>query len=514
VTESTSLTDRKRIIYLIAPRTPDSFWTMQRAVDLVGAKTLMPNSALATLVALAPRELPIEFRYCDDNLADYDPQMECDLVAITGFTLHLSRIQEISAAFRARGIPVALGGAFASLTPDQARPLADHLFIGEAEHTWPEFLQDWLQDDPKDLYHQETHIDMANSPAPDWSFVDGQDYLYFTVQTSRGCPFNCDFCNSVQLVGRKYRHKSIDQIMTEVKKAYAMGAETIFFSDDNFFVKKEFSSALLDALIEWNTSLERPISFSCQITVAVGHDEELVKRMADARFSAAFVGVESLRKECLDEVNKGHLGRFDAYQSITTLGRYGIIPFIGLIVGFDHDNAGTFENLRKFLDETGSPFASISILNAPENTRLYNRMKEAGRIDEAFTGVWHFSTNIIPVGMPLQTLLTSHRKLFSDLYEPENFEHRALAWLTGVEYVSDLYTNSKTNWKKMLRVVHIFRHFALHSDKRGRKLLFNLVRKTWKQNPRLLKKVFTIISQYPHYRAFSHDASWQTTKDS
>ena len=501
---------RNRVVYLVAPRNPDSFWTMRASFRLVGARTLMPNSALGTLLSLTPEGMPVEYRYCDDNLTDYDPEIDCDLVALTGFTLHTDRIREISAAFRSRGIPVALGGTFASLTPDQARPLADHLFIGEAEHTWPAFLNDWLNGTPKDLYRQVERVDLADSPAPDWSFIKGQDYLYFTVQASRGCPNNCDFCNSVQLVGRRYRHKSIDQIMTEVRNAQSMGAETVFFSDDNFIVNRAFSIELLDALIAWNTSLDRPISFSCQATVTVGHDEELVRRMADARFSVAFLGVESLRPDCLEEVNKGHLSRFDARTTVTTLSRYGIIPFIGLIVGFDHDDDGTFAELKEFLQETGSPIASISVLNAPEDTELYRRMKAKDRIDDDFAGVWHFSTNIVPVTMPLETLLDSHRKLFLDLYEPDQFEERTMAWLTGVEYFSDLYPDTKTNWSKMRKAVRIFRHFTFHPDKGYRRLFFNVLKRTWRHNPRLIKKAFTILSQYPHYRGFSHDASWQT----
>jgi len=481
---------------------------MQRTVDVVGARTLMPNSALATLVALTPDDAGVEYVYCDENLEELDSGMSCDLVGITGFTLHARRIGEISAIFRARGIPVALGGTFATLTPEEAAPLADHLFVGEAELTWPAFLRDWAAGEARPVYRQESHIDMKLSPPPDWSMVRGKDYLYFTVQTSRGCPHNCDFCNSVRLVGRKYRHKTVSQTMTEIRNAHAMGAETVFFSEDNFFVNKVFTRELLAEITRWNTSQERPISFSCQATVALGADEETVKAMSDARFSAVFLGVESLRKECLDEVNKGRLARYDVMQTVTTLNRYAILPFIGLIVGFDNDDESTFEEMERFLTDTGSPLASISVLNAPEGTRLYERMAQQGRIDEGFAGVWHFSTNIVPEAMSLEELLSRHRDLFTRLYQPSTFARRAWQWLDQVEYLTPLYSGSKRDWSKMRRAVRIFRYFLFHRSGEMRRMFFKVLRKGWKKNPRLVKKVFTVMSQFPHYYEFCNRASW------
>jgi radical SAM superfamily enzyme YgiQ (UPF0313 family) len=231
------MNNNKKCIYLINPLNPDNFWAMQSVVRAVGAKTLMPNAALATLVSLTPKDLDIEYIYCDENTSKIDWNTKCDLAAITGYTLHSERISEICAEFRKRNIPVALGGTFATLQREHARKLADHLFIYEAELTWPKFLKEWINGKAKDIYIQKEHVEMKDSPAPDWSFIKGKEYLYFAVQTSRGCPNNCDFCDAVKLVGHKYRTKTIDQIMIEIKNAYNAGAETIFFSEDNFFVK-------------------------------------------------------------------------------------------------------------------------------------------------------------------------------------------------------------------------------------------------------------------------------------
>jgi radical SAM superfamily enzyme YgiQ (UPF0313 family) len=476
---------------------------MQSSVEAVGVKTLMPNIALATLISLTPKDLPITYRYCDENIAPVDFDQACDLVALTGYTLHEDRIREISARFRARGVPVALGGSLATLYPDRARALCDHLFVGEAEYTWPEFLGQWARGHARDLYEQKSFIDLKDSPAPDWSFIRGRDYLYFALQTSRGCPNDCDFCDAIRLVGRKYRHKSVPQVMDEIRRAYDAGAETVFFSEDNFFVNRKFTRELLTEIIAWNTTLHRPLSFSCQATVTVGHDEEILRLLADARFAVVFLGVESVRKECLEEVNKGRMAGFDPVESVTAISRYGIIPFIGLIVGFDHDDERTFAEVEDFLERTGSPIASISVLNAPEGTRLYRRLDGQGRIRKKFEGHWHLLTNIVPVSMTFEELTVGHRTLFKKLYEPDAFERRALAWMSGIRYFTNLYRSSGTNWSKIKKFFPIVKFYLFREPRDVRAMFFRMLIRSWKINPRLIKKAITLMTQYCHYRDFA-----------
>ncbi|HOO71036.1 MAG TPA: radical SAM protein [Spirochaetota bacterium] len=498
-----------REIYLINPANPDNFWTMQSSVDAVGVKTLMPSIALATLVSLTPGDCAIKYSYGDENISSVDLKKNCDLVAITGYTLHEKRIAEIASAFRKRGVPVALGGSFATLYPDRAREMCDYLFIREAEYTWPLFLREWMQGNAKRIYEQKEFIDLNDSPPPDWSFVRGKDYLYFALQTSRGCPNNCDFCDAIRLVGRKYRHKSIEQIMAEIRNACDAGAETVFFSEDNFFVNRNFTKQLLTEIIAWNTTLPRPLSFSCQATVMIGEDDEILRLMADARFAVIFLGVESVRKECLAEVNKGHMTRFDPERSVKNISRYGIIPFIGFIVGFDHDDLNSFGEIEDFLVRTGSPIASISVLNAPEGTRLYERMESAGRIRKEFGGQWHLLTNIIPRSMTFEELTVRHRTLFKRVYEPAAFEQRVLTWMTGIEYFTTRYRDSSTNWSKLKKFFPILKFYFLREPRAVRSMFFRLLKQSWKINPRLIKKTITLMTQYCHY----HDFAEKTYRD-
>ncbi len=500
-------------IYLVAPRHPENFWSMQGTADILGAKTLMPNSALATLMALTPGDVNIEYALADENVTEIDFNFECDLVAVTGATLHSKRIHEICSKFVKKGKQVALGGAYASIEHDRCAGLADFHFIGEAEYTWPLFLKQWTEGSAEKEYRQDTYIDMIVSPAPDWSLIRTADYVNINVQTSRGCPNQCDFCDVIQYVGRKFRTKSVEQIMLELQNAMDIGSRTVFFSDDNFLGNRGFTRELLTRVIKWNVQQTRPLSFSTQITVQVADDEELLKMFADARFSVLFLGVETVRKESLEEVHKGQNLAKDIFERIRKISRFGIVPFIGLIVGFDHDDESVFEDLDHFLEETGSPIAGISLLNAPRHTPLYKRLKDEGRLaEDDFSGEWQLKTNVIPKKMSLDTLVRLYWEFFQDIYRPERFEDRLLKWLKNVDYFSDIYVNKKADSKQLLFGVRIFKHFIFNEPRDVRALFFRLLKKTWKIDPKLVRRFFTVITQYSHFFNFVSTKSETTSR--
>jgi radical SAM superfamily enzyme YgiQ (UPF0313 family) len=495
-------------IYLINPQTPENFWAMRGALDIVGKqKTLMQNTALLTLIALTPKDLDIEYFFCDENVTLIDWDLPCDLVGITGYTLQSERIGAISTRFRQRGIPVAIGGIHATIRPESVENICDHLFIGEAEYTWPQFLRDWIQNTAKAVYKQESFVDIKDTPAPDISYIYAKDYHYFALQTSRGCPNHCDFCDVIRVSGRKYRSKSIDRIMFEVKNAQVWGAETIFFSDDNFVVNRKFTMELLQEIIKWNKTLDRPLSFSTQATVMIGEDDEIVKLFADARFSVIFLGLETINKDCLKEVNKGQMIRYDPFQVISRISSYGIIPFIGMIVGFDHDTPNVFKEIEDFLDKTASPFASISVLNAPNGTPLYERMRKDGRLVEDFQGFWHLHSNFIPKQMTTKDLYYGQKALFKKIYEPEYFERRMIGWLKNVQYLTDIYSTKKKDIFRIIIIIKIFHHFIFRVPTPVRNMFWNILKMTWEINPRLIPKAVSALVQYWHYYDFSHKES-------
>ncbi|MGP8005321.1 MAG: radical SAM protein [Smithella sp.] len=497
-------------IFLVNPKTPDNFWAMRGALDIIDKhKTLMQNSALLTLIALTPQNLDVEYIFCDENIMPINWDIDCDLVGITGFTFQSERMEEISACFRKRGIPVVIGGIYATTQPECAEKISDHLFIGEAEYTWPQFLRDWFQGCAKSVYKQESFVDIKDTPAPDLSYISSKDYHYFSLQTSRGCPNQCDFCDVISVSGRKYRNKSIDQIMIEVKNAQSWGAETIFFSDDNFIVNRKFTMELLNEIIKWNKTLASPLSFSTQATVIIGEDVEMLKLLADARFSVIFLGLESINKDCLKEVNKGQMAQYDPFKVIPRISSYGILPFMGIIVGFDNDTPAVFKEIEDFLNITSCPFASISILNAPNGTPLHERMKKEGRLIEDFHGSWHLTSNIIPKQMNLEEIYHSQQTLFKKIYEPEYFEQRMIGWLKNVQYLTDLYSTRKKNIFRIILIIKIFYHFTFRVPPRVRNMFWNVLKAAGKINPRLISKAVSSLLQYWHYYEFWH-SSWRT----
>jgi radical SAM superfamily enzyme YgiQ (UPF0313 family) len=238
-------------------------------------------------------------------------------------------------------------------------------------------------------------------------------------------------------------------------------------------------------------------------------DDEILRLLADARFSVLFLGVESLREKCLQEVNKGHLAKFNVEQCINNISSYGIMPFTGFIVGFDNDDDKTFKEIAEFVARTSIPLVTISILNAPEQTRLYNRLKEQNRIYDSFKGGWHFSTNIKPLSIELNKLVSMHNQLFSGFYEPELFEQRITRWLDNIKYTSGLYRPSKTNLNKIIKLIKIIKYYFLHEPFHIFRFLIKILYKTLKNNPRSFKKAITIMIQYCHYYDFSHNVKME-----
>jgi radical SAM superfamily enzyme YgiQ (UPF0313 family) len=499
----------KRIL-LVAPRHPRTFWSMQGTVDLFGATTLMSNAALATLMALTPEDVSVEYMLADENVSKVRLDTRCDLVAITGATLHAPRIRELSSQFRAKGIPVALGGPFATIYRDECKDLADHLFVGEAEYTWPQFLRDWTGGRAEARYVQEAYIDLAFSPPPDWSLIKAADYLNVGIQTSRGCPNNCDFCDVIQYMGRQYRTKSIDQILTELRNAHATGIRSVFFSDDNFMGDKAFTKNLLRAVIDWNSSLKRPLSFSTQITIQAGDDDELLSLLADARFSVLFLGLETVRSSSLKEVHKSANASRDPTKRVRNITRHGILPFVGLIVGFDNDDEQVFDELDRFIEETPAPVVGISLLNAPKHTALYERLQKENRlVGRDFSGEWQLETNVIPKNMSAERLKELYWKLFRRVYEPERYELRLRNWIKQIEYTPALYPKAETDHKLLFKAFPvIWRFFTTRAS--VRKVFFANLRWAWQNERTQMSRMMITLAQFLHFFEFVQQGAEQT----
>jgi radical SAM superfamily enzyme YgiQ (UPF0313 family) len=499
----------RRRILLVNPAGQEDLWTMGGTARILGRKALMPCPALATLVALTPADLGVEYVLCDENVGRIPWNKHWDLVAVTGYSVHAARTATICKGFRARGVPVALGGIYATVEPDQARALADFLFLGEAEHTWPEFLRAWVQGRARSEYRQEQPIDMAHSPPPDWSLIRPTDYLLGAVQTTRGCPNRCEFCEVIKVFGRTFRHKSVEQVLAEVRASRVVSRHALFFSDDNFVVDKRFTKELLRGLIAYNRTLKAPLSFATQATVAIAEDEELLRLMADAGFEMVFLGVESPRQRCLEEIGKQHVSRLDAVEAVKRISRHGIATFVGLICGFDHDDADTFAELGAFIESTSSPVVVLSLLNAIPGTPLHDRLSAENRVLSDSVGEWYFGTNIVPRSMSREQLVVDHRRLLHDIYRTDRFHDRLRRWLASVEYFGPLFTQKSRSWSQLRRFLRVLFTYCVLAPRADRKAFFRGMRDTARRDRRLMRPYMMMMCHFWHFSHFMRHERWK-----
>jgi radical SAM superfamily enzyme YgiQ (UPF0313 family) len=417
-------------VLLVNPRSRPSFWTLEGAAPITQRPGFMTNLALVTLAALTPEDIEVEV--VDEHVQPVDFDAPCDVVGITGYITHRDRMVELAAGFRERGRLVAIGGPYASLSPGFVRPHADVLFLGEAEETWPAFLEDLRLGAWKEEYAQAGNVDFGTSPTPRIEALPLDRFYMGAVQTSRGCPFECEFCDVIVYLGRRQRHKDPDQVVREVANLHALGQRQVFLCDDNFTAHRGRAADTLRALAEWNNAQPERVGFNTQLSIDVtrDRDEPLLDLCAEAGLSVAFVGIETPSAEAMLEVKKRQNVHHDLMAGVRRLHEHGIAVQAGMIVGFDADTTDIFQRQVDFAQEAGTTMMSVTTLNAPEGTPLEARLAAEGRlrpdgVEDLYTG-----TNIIPKQMTPEELQAGMRWLLNKLFDPVLFTDR-LAVLAG-----------------------------------------------------------------------------------
>lgn len=491
----------KRIL-LVTPRPPSLGYQYSRILELRLLQVRAPFVPLhlATIAALTPDDIEVDL--WDEQVHGWieeatDFSKNYDLVGITGYSSHARRAKEIARVFRQRGIIVAIGGVGISATPERYYDAADVLFLGEAELTWPRFIADWKSGNQRRVYRQVTKPDLAISPVPCWDSIAGHmhHYLLGAVQTTRGCPFDCEFCDVVSLFGHRPRYKPIDRVLEEVATLARLGMERVFFNDDNFIGDPRYAKEMLRELISLNNSLRRPILFSTQLTINVAKDEKLLELLADANFGTLFIGIETPNKESLKETNKLLNVRSDLIEDCNRIQSYGMAIRAGMIVGFDHDDSGIFDQQYEFLQEVGIPVPSISILKAIPGTKLWSRLQREERLVKTDTG-GHLAeslatTNIVPQRMTFDELLTGYVGLVDRLTDWRNFEERITRMVSGIRRKPNI-SKRKRQWKRLFQAARFL--LSLHKD--ARRSIFRIIMHTRRQAPFMMDKVFGLIIQH------------------
>lgn len=411
-------------ILLVHPRYPPSFWTLSGAVPITGKPGMMTNLALPTIAALTPPD--IEVQIVDEGVEPLDLDTPCDLVGITGYITQRARMIELAAAFRARGVLVAIGGPYASLSPGDMRPHADILFRGEAEETWPQFIRDYRGGTWQDEYVQTGNVDVQASPLPRISAMRNDRYHMGAVQTSRGCPFECEFCDVIVYLGRRQRYKDPDRVVLELDNLWQAGYRQVFMADDNFTAHRGRAADMLRAIASWNSQVPERVAFSTQLSIDVARDgdEPLLDLCVEAGLSLAFVGIETPSPAALLEVKKHQNVRGDLLGDMHKLQSHGISIQAGMIVGFDSDGPDVFKIQHDFAQQANTPMISLGMLNAPEGTPLEARLRSQGRLREGLVDDLYLTTNIVPKQMTTAQLVAGTQWLMNLLYAPEAFLER------------------------------------------------------------------------------------------
>jgi radical SAM superfamily enzyme YgiQ (UPF0313 family) len=420
------MTMRKRL-YLINP--PSDFPTHYGGEAFSAAQTspacLVADLATVTVAAMAAPFLDVQI--CEASVSPVDYDTPADYIGLTGKLTQVDQMLRISRTFRARGKTVLIGGPFASLSPEAVRGHCDILIRGEMEAISDELFAA-LRDDTWKAEYDGGQPDISSSPVPRWDLYPNDRALVGALQTSRGCPFECEFCDVIQYLGRKQRFKSIPQILAELEVLHRHGYRRIFLCDDNFTVAKKRAKQVLSALQEWNE--RRPVmercTFDTQASIEAAENDDLLQACADAGLTSMFIGIETPNEDSLRETKKHQNLRRPILSSIEKFVQNGIALRGGMIVGFDADGPDMFQRMYDFAMETPIPFWNLGALVAPSATTLYHRLKSEGRIISGAHDVaaMPMDTNIVPKLMSREELLRGVRWLGNQLYRPAAFLHR------------------------------------------------------------------------------------------
>jgi radical SAM superfamily enzyme YgiQ (UPF0313 family) len=417
-------------ILLVYPEFPDTFWSFKHALKFIRKRASLPPLGLLTVAALLPPEWGK--RLIDVNvtkLRDRDLAW-ADYVFVSAMTVQRDSAHQIISRCKPAGVKTVAGGPI-FISEHEQFGAVDHFVLNEAEITLPLFLADLERGRAERIYRTSEFPDIQKTPAPMWELADLKRYATMCIQFSRGCPFNCEFCNVTALFGHKPRTKTAGQIVTELDGLYDLGwRDKVFFVDDNFIGnKRALKTELLPALIEWQRGRDG-IPFHTEVSINLADDEELMQLMVEAGFDTVFIGIETPDEDGLAECSKKQNKNRDMVEDVKRIQRAGLEVQGGFIVGFDSDTPSIFQRQIDFIQRSGIVTAMVGLLQAIPGTRLYERLKREGRLrEEGPTGDNVDGTTNIISRMNLDTLRSGYRRIMEQIYSPKQYYERVRTFL-------------------------------------------------------------------------------------
>ncbi|MCP4710057.1 MAG: B12-binding domain-containing radical SAM protein, partial [Planctomycetes bacterium] len=400
-------------VLLVYPEIPDTFWGFKHALKFISRRATQPPLGLLTVASMLPEQW--EKKLVDMNitkLRDKDIK-EADLVFISAMSIQKTSALEVIACCTDAGVRTVGGGPLFTADYEEYIGKVDYLVLNEAELTLGPFLADMEKGAAKAIYRSEEYTDITATAEPLWELVDMGKYAMMNIQYSRGCPYDCEFCDIAVLFGHRVRTKTREQIISELASLLRWGWRgDVFFVDDNFIGNRtKLKREILPAIIAWMAENDNPFTFQTEVSIDLADDEELMEMMVRAGFNSVFVGIETTHEASLKECNKGHNCDRNMSDCVKSIHQSGLRVTAGFILGFDNDPPSIFEKITGFIQQSGIVSAMIGLLNAPRHTRLYQRLVQEGRLLNNGNGDnMGFSLNFKPM-MDHGTLIQGYKNV-------------------------------------------------------------------------------------------------------
>jgi len=498
----------------VYPEFPKTFWSYEKILELVNRKVLLPPLGLVTVAALLPQQW--QMKLVDRNVREVTEEEWnwAELVVISGMIVQKSDMAVQIGKAKERGLPVAVGGPFASSTPDAPElNLADFKVLDEGEITLPMFIEAIERGDTNGRFSSNGEKpDVTSTPVPRFDLLELDAYDSMSVQFSRGCPFQCEFCDIIVLYGRKPRTKNPEQLIAELQALYDLGwRRSIFLVDDNFIGNKRNAKLLLPAMREWLSERGYPFSFATEASVDLAADEELLQLMAECRFESVFLGIETPDEASLSVAGKHQNTRSSLVEAVDRITSYGIRVMAGFIIGFDGEQAGAGDRIVRFVSLTGIPAAMMGMLQALPNTGLWHRLEKEGRlIQEKADAKGVNQTNLlnfVPT-RPIREIANEYVQAFCQLYEPNAYIDRVTHYYLkmGKPRWHAFYKAEKSDQSSLPSLTDI-RALSIVVWRQGFKR--NTRFRFWKslaiiamRNPKLLEQFLVVLAHNEHFQEY------------
>lgn len=410
-------------ILLVYPKYPDTFWSFKHVLRFISKKAAFPPLGLLTVASMLPEEW--KKKVVDANVAELKDEhiAWADMVFISAMIVQKDSAQEIISRCKSHGKIVVAGGPVFT-TQHEKFSGVDHFILNEAEVTLPEFLKDLKEGNPKEVYTSTIRPDVTKTPVPSWNLININNYATMAVQYSRGCPFNCEFCDIIIMNGRIPRTKTPGQLVDELNALYGAGWRgSVFIVDDNFIGNKMNVKQMLLHLIDWQKTNNYPFKFLTEASTNLADDDELMKMMSRANFFKVFLGIESPNTDSLRECGKLQNVKRDLVETVRIIQQNGMQVMGGFIVGFDSDTESIFETQIRFIQQVGIVSAMVGLLTALPQTQLWQRLKAEGRLISDATGDIDGRVNFVPK-MEKKTLVEGYKKILSTIYSHKFYYQR------------------------------------------------------------------------------------------